>query len=186
MRAHRFRLVLRSTLGALAAVVLLGCPVHQSSPARAQETANELNLNARFGRLEIANESVAPEALGTFTARRKIWGGAIRIADYEVAGFHMTGERDAEMLVKVSWYRMDQEDLRATTLKQKWRDFKGDWKLVEEERAEGDVGLFGEAPAASDVPSATQVAAPRTQFPTVRLGQGGANDPSGETQTRAE
>lgn len=98
-------------------------------------------------------------------ARRKTWGNTIRIADYELAGFKMKGEKDAEMLVKVAWYRIDQGDLKTTTLRQSWRDEKGDWRLVDEAPADGDVGLLGEP-----MPSpATRTK--NAQFPTVRLGQ---------------
>jgi hypothetical protein len=167
---------------AFSSVVLLGCPIgHQSGPARAQEAATELNVNTRFGRMELASERVAPAAREAFLARRKAWGGNVRVADYELAGFHMKGENDAEMLVKVAWYRLDQGDLHITTLKQKWHDFKGDWRLVDESRAEGDVGLIGEtAPASESSPGAGPTkGAPRSaQFPTIRLGQQPADEPA--------
>ncbi|MBX3208357.1 MAG: hypothetical protein KF764_25150 [Labilithrix sp.] len=154
---------------AVSSLVLLGCPVgHQSPPARAQEAATELNLNTRFGRMEMATERVAPAARDAFLARRRAWGGNVRVADYELAGFQMKGENDAEMLVKVAWYRIDQGDLRVTMLKQKWHDFKGDWRLVDETRADGDVGLIGE-PAPPGDPA--KAGAKRAQFPTIRLGQ---------------
>lgn len=152
------------------ALVLLGCPVgHQSPPARAQEAATELNLNTRFGRMELASEKVAPAARDAFVSRRKAWGAGVRVADYELAGLKMKGETDAEMLVKVAWYRIDQGDLRTTVLKQSWHDFKGDWKLVDESRAEGDVGLIGEAMPPADPAKGPARA---SQFPTIRLGQG--------------
>lgn len=119
--------------------------------------------------MELAAERVAPAARDAFLARRKAWGGNVRVADYELAGFRMKSDADAEMLVKVAWYRIDQGDLRVTTLKQRWHDFKGDWRLVDETRADGDVGLIGEPP----VPSETAKAAPKNaQFPTIRLGRG--------------
>lgn len=152
--------------------LLCGCPVaHQSSAARAQEAASELNVNARFGRMEMAAERVAPKAKEQFFERRKAWGGRIRVADYEMAGMRfMKNEEDAEMLVKVAWYRVDEGDLHTTTLRQKWHDFKGDWKLVEETRVDGDVGLLGE----HVVPVAPPSGPRHAQFPTIRLGGGAA------------
>ena len=151
------------------AFFLFGCPVaHQSSAARAQEAASELNVNARFGRMEMAGEHVSPKAKEQFFERRKAWGGKIRVADYEMAGMRMLkGEEDAEMLVRVAWYRVDEGDLRTTTLRQKWHDFKGAWKLVEETRIDGDVGLLGEAIVSVAPPSGPRHA----QFPTIRLGE---------------
>jgi hypothetical protein len=163
------------SLGPVAALALalallcLGCPIgHQSPPARAQEAATELNVNTRFGRMELAAEKVAPAARDAFLERRRSWGANIRVADYEMTGFRMMkGESDAEMLVKVAWYRIDQGDLRITVLKQKWHDFKGDWKLVEEARADGDLGLIGEPLPAP--PPRTAPARP-AHFPTIHLG----------------
>jgi hypothetical protein len=69
-----------------------------------------------------------------------------------------------EVIVRVAWYRPDQQELRMTTLTQSWRDKDG-WQLVAERRLEGDVGLLGEPvvyEAPRDPPSASQ-------FPTVRL-----------------
>lgn len=153
---------------------LLGCP-HQSPPARAQEAATELNVNTRFGRMELAAERVAPAAREAFLARRKSWGGNVRVADYELASFRMKGETDAEMVVKVAWYRIDEGDLHITMLKQKWHDFRGDWRLVDEQRAEGDVGLIGEpVPAAEPARTGSKNA----QFPTIRLGQQGPDAPA--------
>jgi hypothetical protein len=159
-----------------ASLALLGCPVtHQSQPARAQEAATELNINTRFGRMELATERVAPSAREAFLTRRKTWGNAIRIADYELSSFKMKGENDAEIRVKVAWYRIDQGDLRQTTLRQSWHDEKGEWRLVDETSADGDLGLLGET--MPDAPSRPKNA----QFPTVRLGQAKAPSPPAES-----
>ncbi|OJY16332.1 MAG: hypothetical protein BGO98_30065 [Myxococcales bacterium 68-20] len=165
---------------AVSSVLLLGCPVgHQSPPARAQEAATELNLNTRFGRMELAAEHVAPAAREAFLTRRKAWGSDIRVADYELAGLKMNGDADAETFVKVAWYRVDQGDLRVTTLKQKWRDFKGTWQLVDESRAGGDAGLIGDA-----TPSEPAKGPRNAQFPTIRLGgQQAPEQPAPEVPT---
>jgi len=174
----RMRFVL-ATAAVTLSMFALGCPLGgQSKPARAQEAALELNMNARFGRMEIAAERVAPKARDAFFDRRKGWGGTIRVADYDLTGLRMQGEDDAETFVKVAWYRANQPDLRVTTLKQKWHDFKGDWKLTEEQRVDGDLGLLGEAaaPAAAPATGEPATAPRRQQFPTVYLGSG--NGPS--------
>jgi hypothetical protein len=164
----RMRLTIAATLLSLSP---LACGLGgQSKPARAQEAALELNMNARFGRMEIAAEHVAPKAHDQFFERRRGWGAAVRIADYDMTGLRMKGDDDAETFVKVAWYRANEGDLRVTTLKQKWHDFKGDWKLTEEERLDGDIGLLGEAPAPSAAADGPAPAPRRSQFPTVVLG----------------
>lgn len=168
----RTRLVL---VAALLSLPAMGCPLGgQSKPARAQEAALELNLNARFGRMELAAERVSPKARDQFFDRRKSWGGNIRVADYDLTALRMLkGEEDAETYVKVAWYRANEGDLRVTTIKQKWHDFKGDWKLTEEARVDGDLGLLGEPPAPVAA-GAASAPAKRSQFPTVYLGTGGS------------
>ncbi len=162
------------TLFAAVALLTTSCQLGgQSKPARAQEAALELNLNARFGRMELAAERVAPKARDPFFERRKAWGNEIRVADYDVTGLKMKGPSDAETSVKVSWYRANEGDLRVTTLKQKWHDFDGTWQLVDENRGEGDVGLLGEPPTKASEPSGATGARgtpKRAQFPTVYLG----------------
>ena len=144
----------------------------QSKPARAQEAALELNLNARFGRMELAAEHVAPKARDAFYEKRKGWGTTIRVADYDMTGLRMLhNDEDAETVVRVAWFRASENDLRTTTVKQKWHDFKGDWKLTEEARLDGDLGLLGDA---APPKAAANEAGParRAQFPTITLGTG--------------
>ncbi len=184
MRRTPFDVVLSpaALVAATAALFLTGCPLgHMSPPARAQEAATELNVNSRFGRMEVATEQVAPAQREAFLERHKAWGGAVRIADYEMAGFKMKGEEDAETLVRISWYRVEQGDLRNTLLRQKWHDFKGSWRLVDESRAEGDIGVFGE-PSPLPAGGSPDASAPKktAQFPTIRLGNG---DPAAQDST---
>ena len=163
------RVLPAAVLAFASSIFLLGCP-HQSPPARAQEAATELNVNTRFGRMELAAERVAPAAREAFLSRRRAWGGNIRVADYEMASFRMKGESDAEMVVKVAWYRIDEGDLHVTMLKQNWHDFRGEWRLVDEHRAEGAGGLIGEPIPAEQT---ARTSSKKAHFPTIRLGEGG-------------
>jgi hypothetical protein len=135
--------------------------------ARAQDTAQEFNLNTRFGRNEIAIEHVAASAREEFTQHHRGWGTRVRLADVEVAGMHAKGERDVEVLVHATWYRPDEQELRETTLKQTWRDQNG-WQLIAEERIDGDIGLLGE----TVVYEAPRERSAPAQFPTVHIGAG--------------
>ena len=157
--------------GFLVSVALSGCALaSQSKPARAQETALELNLNARFGRMELAAEHVAEPARAAFFDKRRGWGTSIRVADYDMTGLRMLkNDEDCETTVRVAWFRAAENELHSTTVKQKWHDFKGSWKLTEETRADGDVGLLGEPPVASVAPTP---GARRPQFQSITLGTG--------------
>ena len=129
-----------------------------------QESATELNLNTRFGRMEMAMEHVAVKEREEFIRRHKGWGGHVRIADTEIAGLRLTAKEDAEVSVRIAWYSQDEQELHLTTVRQKWHDHKGDWLLVGEERLDGDVGLIGET-----VLPVTPTHRENAQFPTVRL-----------------
>lgn len=169
----RFTFASLAAAAVLSASLAVGCGLAgQSKPAKAQEAALELNLNARFGRMEMAAEHISPKARDGFFERRRAWGGSVRVADYDLTGLKIIGEDDAESYVKIAWYRANEGDLRVTTLKQKWHsDAKGDWKLTEEQRVDGDVGLLGEPPPAPTGGTATTPK--RSQFPTIYLGNGG-------------
>ncbi len=131
-----------------------------------QQTAQEMNVNTRFGRLELAGENVAPNYRARFAETRKDWGNAVRVADTELAGLQMKTPQEALVMVRVAWYKVDEGDLRGTTIKQVWRDEKGRWLLTSEERGQGDLGLMGEHIEVLTPDGPRQHA----QFPTVRLG----------------
>jgi len=149
--------------------LLGGCHLtSQSRPARAHEAALDLNLNARFGRMQLVTGRVAPSMRKTFFETRKGWGSEVRVADYDMAALTMKGSDEAESIVKVTWYHVSESDVHTTTLKQSWRDVQGTWQLVAEERSEGDVGLLGEKRSESNQPSAPQ--SKNVHFPTIYLG----------------
>ena len=124
-----------------------------------------MNLHTRFGRVEVAIESVLPEKREAFVRRRRAWGNRVRIADIELAGVRVQGEKDADVLVRVAWYRVDEQELRTTTLEQRWKTSKGEWKLADERRADGDIGLIGE-----QVFVERPVESAPAQFKTIRIG----------------
>jgi hypothetical protein len=151
------------------------CVGPQSPLQRAQETTQEFNLDRRFGRGDDAVEKVANASRDDYMLRHKAWGAAIRIADVEMGGVRILPDKDAEVTVRVSWYRPEQNELHQTLLKQKWHDKDG-WKLLTEERVDGEAGLLGdtvvvEAPGCPEgSPCPRSAAAAPAQFPTIRLG----------------
>ena len=148
------------------AAALSACAAPPGALAQAQQAAQELNLDARFGRTELAIEHVAASARDEFAAHHRGWGTSVRVADVELAGMHARGAHDVDVVVRVAWYRPEQEELRVTTLSQRWHE-AGSWQLVDERRLEGDAGLLGEPVVYLEPPA--EARGP-TQFPTVRLG----------------
>ncbi len=169
---------MRTRTVVLGLVLLTGCAA-PTAGAKLQEASQELNINARFGRMEMAVERVAQKNREQWLRNHRGWGGKIRVVDVETAGTRMATTKDkeaeAEVTVRVSWFRMEEQDLRQTTLRQKWKDINGDWQLVDEAKVEGDPGLLGEPPDPSEAraPAAGasgEPAKPKPRFPTIRIG----------------
>jgi len=147
------------------AIALVACSAPPGSIARARENAQELNLDARFGRTEQALQHVAEAAREDFVLHHRGWGSSVRIADVDFERMKPQGKHDVDIFVRVAWYRPEQQELLMTTVKQTWRDSAG-WQLVGEERLDGAIGLLGEAVVFQAPPGAREPA----QFPTIRLG----------------
>ncbi|HEX2732573.1 MAG TPA: hypothetical protein VHM70_13265 [Polyangiaceae bacterium] len=119
--------------------------LHQNSSARLMDAAQELNLSARFGNVDIAAQHTSDAARPTFIARRQSWGNDIRVVDVNLSSMNLVDDEHAEVRVLYSWTRMDEGVLRATTVTQYWGNPKlGGWRLEREQRFAGDLGLFGE------------------------------------------
>jgi hypothetical protein len=157
-----------STIGFLGvtASLLFACGGVGTPESHAQEAAQNIAENERFGRVELVLQMVAQAERASFIKTHAGWGNRITIADTELGGFHMTGKEDAELTMRVTWYDASDQELRSTLLKQKWNGPKGDWKLVSEERIDGDIGLLGETIVVQNPDEAPAHA----RFPTVRIG----------------
>lgn len=155
----------RSFVGVLCGAIWLGGCLGQTPQAKMQETARDLNMNARFGRMELVVEQVDPSYRVEFVQRHKTWGARVRVADTELVGMKF-GDKEAESMVAVAWYDVTEQELRGTTVRQKWKNNRGDWLLKSEERVEGDLGLFGEPNLRRAEPKVKETA----QFPTIRIG----------------
>jgi hypothetical protein len=131
-------------LGTLLAGGLAACIGNLTPVQRAQDAANEFTTAARFGRADLALERVSPEDRDHFLRRHAAWGTTVRIVDCEIVGLRLKDKEHAEVMVQVSWQRVEESEMRTTHVSQHWRDRRGAWLLDSEERAGGDVGLLGE------------------------------------------
>jgi hypothetical protein len=127
------------------AASLAGCFAPPSNGQKVTEAARELNVNSRFGRMDMAASYASPAARQAFLERRATWGNLIRVMDVELASLDLDEEEERALVeVVVSWMRVDESQLRATRVAQVWRSKDGDWQLTREKRVAGDLGLFGE------------------------------------------
>ena len=143
----------------------VACGGMLSNAGKAQDAAQNLNMDARLGRMEFALEHVDTKHRESFTKIHTAWGAKIRIVDSEITTFKMKGDDSADVNVQISWYRPEFGDLHITVLHQSWHNVKGDWFLASEERTDGDTGLLGE-PVLVQEP---EEVAPRAQFQSIRI-----------------
>jgi hypothetical protein len=153
---------------AITLVTLTGCPMPPSNAARMQQQASDFNTDIRFGRNELAIEKVGEKEREDFLRRHKAWGKTVTLADYELIGAKMVDDDHAEVSIKYDWYHSDENELHATTVRQKWQTYHGDWRLTGESCIDGDETLFavGAPRARPESPQPIH----SVQFPTVRLG----------------
>ena len=134
-----------SAILAVVACCLGGCFAPPSTTQKVTDAARELNVNSRFGRMDMAASYAAPAARQSFIERRVAWGSEVRVMDVELARLDLDkDDRRALVEIVVSWMRIDESRLRATRVAQVWREEDGNWQLTREKRVAGDVGLFGE------------------------------------------
>ncbi len=126
----------------LPAAGLAACISPPTAADRLTDAAYEMNMATRFGRMDVALSYIGEKARKHFVSTHASWGRGIRISDLEFAGVDMPSKEEATVLVHVSWQRIDESELRTTSIIQKWKDVedKG-WLIVEEKRVSGEAGL---------------------------------------------
>jgi len=139
----RRRLGLAALAIALSIPVCVGC-AGQTRSTKLQDAAYNFNMATRFGRMDVATEMVSSKAMTQFVEHHSAWGASVRIVDIEFRGLQFTDKDKAVVFVAVGWQRNDEQDLRVTQLAQVWTYEESDWRLSEEHRTSGDVGLLGE------------------------------------------
>ncbi len=125
--------------------VAAGCMPPQLPAEKLSDTAHEVVMAARFGRMDIVFDSVDGPHREAFIEAHAEWGGKIRILDIEYGGARLVTSDRAVVLMSVAWQRVDESMLRNTSLKQTWRLGEKRWTIMKEEIAGGDQGLIREA-----------------------------------------
>ena len=128
----------------LVASMLVACLPSQVPAREVSDVARDLNLATRFGQMEIAAEHTSQAHRRRFLESRADWGSEVRVVDIELAHLDVPDSETAEVVVDVSWVRIDEGLLRSTRIRQNWQNPGGGWQLNAEERIAGDFGLLGE------------------------------------------
>ena len=127
------------------AIAILGCMPVQLPGEKLNDSANDVVMATRFGRMDLVVSQVQADKRDAYMDAHKDWGGKVRILDIEYGGARIIAPEKAVVLMTVAWQRIDESTLRSTMLKQTWSlaDQQG-WKIVKEETAGGDIGLIKE------------------------------------------
>jgi hypothetical protein len=133
-------------------LVLSACTLSNMTPqARFSDAAHTLNDAARWGRVDIASQYVAPEYLERFRKRRAAWGRGLSIAEAELSAMQLAPDNDSAVTeVSLSWHDAHGVSLRTTVIRQTWEARRGTFKLIDESIQSGDPRIFADAEAEED------------------------------------
>lgn len=120
------------------------CMAGMTPAQKVQDAANDYATAVRFGRMDIAADQVGKDAHGAFLRQHAAWGNTLRVLDCELLAMRMREKDLAEVMLSVSWQRVDEAETRVTQVAQRWKNEGAGWRLASEERSRGDVGLLGE------------------------------------------
>lgn len=123
---------------------IAGCIPPQTPAEKLTDSAYDVVMAARFGRMDLVTAMVRPDLREAYAEAHAEWGGRIRILDIEYGGIRpIPGDR-AMVAMTVQWQRLDESILRTTAVAQTWERGEPGWQIVEEQIAAGDKDLLRE------------------------------------------
>lgn len=128
-----------------------GCFMANTSPQKKiSDSVQDLNEQARWGRIGDAALLVEPAYRDTFVSAHRGWGSEIQLADTEIVHVQIASDAEhANAIVTYSWYAMDTMTLHETTIRQRWSAHSGGYALTSEAVIKGDSRLLN-ATASND------------------------------------
>jgi hypothetical protein len=149
MRLRAALLSLAFALSPLCACFL----ANSSTTKKIGDAVNNLNNQARWGRINDAALLVEASYRDTFLDHHRLWGSEIQLADTEVVNIQIADDsKHASAFVTYSWYAMADMTLHETTLRQQWSAVRSTFALSSEAVVGGDPRLL--TPAGSNKPAA--------------------------------
>jgi hypothetical protein len=111
------------------------------------DAVQNLNNQARWGRISDAVLLVHPEYRATFLNQHSHWGTDIQLADSEVVNIQIASDsKNASAIVSYSWYAMADMTLHETVLRQSWEAQNSTYALSAETVVKGDPRLIATQP----------------------------------------
>jgi hypothetical protein len=96
------------------------------------------NDGVRWERFTAAATAVPPRERDAFLDEREELADDLRISDYEVVRVKDRGPDEADVQVKLTWYRDSVGTVRETWARQRWERQGKSWRITAEERVRGD------------------------------------------------
>jgi hypothetical protein len=132
------------TWSSLLLLGLCSCFMANTSPAKKiSDSVQDLNEQARWGRIGDAALLVEPSYRDAFLSAHQGWGSDIQLADTEIVHVQIAADAEhANAIVTYSWYAMDTMTLHETTIRQRWAAHSGGYALTSEAVIKGDSRLL--------------------------------------------
>lgn len=122
----------------LISVLVFGCGAAQ---VRAEndlpESIRQFNDGVRWGRFEVAANSVPPAQRAQFVDDMDERADDLKITDYDIIKVDPRGGREARVQIKLSWYKASEGTVHETHALQTWERHGKAWWMVDASRLRG-------------------------------------------------
>jgi hypothetical protein len=123
---------------AILITILVGCGAPQiRSENDLTESVRSFNEGVRWERFTVAATSIPPPQRAQFVDDMDERAADVKITDYEVVKVDARGEREAQVQVKMSWYKSSEGTVHETHALQTWERHGKLWWMVDETRLRG-------------------------------------------------
>ncbi|HET7504504.1 MAG TPA: hypothetical protein VFK02_25960 [Kofleriaceae bacterium] len=161
----------RVVVGALACLVLVaGCAAAQLRRENdLAESIQQFNDGVRWERFAVAATAIPPAQRAQFVDDMDQRASDLKITEYDIVKVDPRGEREAQVQIRLRWYRASEGTLHETHALQTWERHGKTWWMVDEARLRGTempglTDALGHAESDSP-PTADPAAVARTQKP---------------------
>src|SRR5258706_16208051 len=116
----------------------MACSVLSPKPTETlPESVRSYNDGVRWGRFEVAAVHIPAKQRSQFVDDEDARAKDLKITDYDVIRVAYRGDREAQVQVKLEWYRTSDGTVHETHAVQTWERHDKDWLLVDESRLRG-------------------------------------------------
>ena len=118
--------------------VLAACGGRQQNTETLAESIRSFNEGVRWQRYEVAAVSIPPRERSKFVEMMDERSEDLKITDYEIVRVDRRTDKEAQVQVKVSWYKDREGTLHQTHAMQIWQRKGKTWLMIDQSRFRGD------------------------------------------------